>query len=109
MARVNAQREARGQSPLLNNQMSNNSFSSNQQPSGMRKSQYDLKKEMESKIPMAGRIKNMGSSMRQKQEEDQLEFKNKFNKMKMLPNEMMNMRGAVSSPMYISRSYDVIG
>jgi hypothetical protein len=87
--------------------MSNNSFSSNQQPSGMRKSQYDLKKEMESKIPMADRIKNMGSSMRQKQEEDQFEFRNKFNKMKMLPNEMMNMRGAVSSPS-IASSYSRI-
>jgi hypothetical protein len=115
MARVNAQRQSRGQQPLLDSRMNDqnymdqySSYSPKPQSSGIRKSQYDLEKEKASGTSIKDRIAGMGSASRMKEEQDRLDFMNKFNKMKMLPSGMNNMRGAVSTPTLTSRAYNLI-
>ena len=92
MARVNSRREARGQQPLLDNKMGDEKYMgqydsslSQMKPktSGIPKSQYDIEGE---------------KPLKQRMEENQMEFRNRFNKTKMLPSGMNSMRGAISSP-----------
>jgi hypothetical protein len=103
MARVNAQRESRGQRPLLDNKMRDDeymgqydSYLSQMKPKagGTPKSPYDIEGE---------------KPLKEKMEEEQNAFRERFLKRQMLPSSMGGMRGAVSSPTYISRSYDVMG
>jgi hypothetical protein len=118
IARVNAQREARGQAPLV-------SYSGTQESSdydqyyneikkrkgggGIKKSQYDIDKEAESQIPISQRTKTSGSglegkqssateSFRNKREEEQAAFRERFRKKQMLPGSMGGMKGGISSP-----------
>jgi hypothetical protein len=99
MARVNAQRNARGQEELLNSKMENPEYSDeyenyynevqkkSKQPVGIAKSKYDLEKEAASKIPLSQRIK-----------ESDVSFEEKFRKKQMLPKEIGGMKRGISSP-----------
>ena len=96
MARVNAQREARGQAPLASYSgaqdspdynMYYNEIKSRSGGGVTKKSQYDLNKEMESGTSLSKRIK-----------ERDTEFEKKFRNKQMLPQGMGGMRGAISSP-----------
>ena len=112
MARVNAQREARGQAPLASyngaqesqdydqyyNQIKNRKVGS-----GIKKSQYDIDKEEESDISIKDRLAKMSSDRSKQREAEQNAFREKFRKQQMLPQGMLNMRGAVSTP--IGESY----
>jgi len=99
MAKVNSRREARGQQPLLDNKMGDeeymNQYNSYSQPktqnnsSGIPQSQYDI----ENEAPLEDKMSSMQSS-----------FRKRFLKNKMLPQNMSNMRGAVSAPS-IANSY----
>jgi len=99
MAKVNSRRESRGQQPLLDNKMGDeeymNQYNSYSQPktqnnsAGIPRSQYDI----ENDIPLEEKIRLMQSS-----------FGKKFRENKMLPQNMSNMRGAVSAPS-IANSY----
>lgn len=100
MARVNAQREARGQAPLAsyngaqNAQEYNdyyNEIKKRQGSSGIKKSQYDLEKEKEKGTSISDRIKGRDSA-----------FEERFRKKQILPQGMSGMRGGVS---YSPRSY----
>ena len=99
MARVNAQREARGQAPLASyNQAQNdssydeyyNEIKKRKSNSGIKKSQYDIDKEEEG-TSLSERIKGRDSA-----------FEEKFRKKQMLPQGMGGFRGAIS---YSPRSY----
>ena len=117
MARVNAQRQARGQEQLLNKKMEDKGYSDDydeylkqvqnkSKPSGIRTSQYDLQKAEQRNIPISERIKASGSgleekqssatdSFRNKREEEQAAFRERFRKKQMPPG---GMKGGVSSP-----------
>jgi len=111
MARVNAQREARGQAPLASyNQAQDtqeyddyyNEIKKRAGSSGIKKSQYDIDKEAESDIPIKDRIGSMSAASQKKREDEQNAFRQKFRKQQMLPQGMGGMRGGVS---YSPRSY----
>jgi hypothetical protein len=118
MARINAQREAKGKAPLA-------SYSGAQESSdydkyyneikkrsgggGIKKSQYDIDKEAASQTPISQRIKDSGrnleekqgnktDSFRNKREEEQSAFRERFRKRQMLPGSMGGMKSGVSSP-----------
>lgn len=100
MARVNAQRESRGQTPLASYTGAQdtqeyddyyNEIKKRQGSSGIKKSQYDLEKEKEKGTSISGRIKGRDSA-----------FEEKFRKKQMLPQGMSGMRGGVS---YSPRNY----
>jgi hypothetical protein len=100
MARVNAQREAKGQAPLASyNQAQNtqeyddyyNEIKKRAGGGTTKKSQYDLNKE-----------KEMGTSLSKRIKERDTAFEEKFGKKRMLPQGMSGMRGGVS---YSPRSY----
>lgn len=102
MARVNSRREARGQQPLLDNKMGDEeymgqyaSYSSQMKPktSGIPKSQYDIEGE---------------KPLKEKMEEDQNAFRERFLKKQVLPSAMGGMRGGISFPS-IASSYSRIG
>lgn len=118
MARVNAQREARGQAPLASysgEQESSdynqyyNEIKKRQSGGGIKKSQYDIDKEAKSQIPISERIKASGSGLEEKQssatdsfknkrEEEQAAFRERFRKKQMLPGSMGGMKSGISSP-----------
>jgi murein L,D-transpeptidase YcbB/YkuD len=120
MARVNAQRQARGQEQLLNRKMEDKGYSDDydeylkqvqnkSKSSPIRTSQYDLQKAEQSNIPISERIKASGSrleekqssatdSFRKKREEEQAAFRERFRKKQMLPGSMGGMKSGVSSP-----------
>ena len=117
MARVNSQREARGQAPLASYSGAQESSDYDQyyneikkrQGGGIKKSQYDIDKEAESQIPISQRTKTSGSglegkqssatdSFRNKREEEQAAFRERFRKKQMLPGSMGGMKGGISSP-----------
>lgn len=104
LALVNARREERGQNPLLDQRMEDESFMkeyssyTNPQSPINRASKYDIEKESEKGTPISKRIKSGTEDFRNKMERDQMLFREKFNKMKMIPNESRGMKGAVSSP-----------
>jgi hypothetical protein len=107
MARVNAQREARGQAPLASYSGTQdtsdydqyyNEIKKRQGSGGTKKSQYDIDKEKESDIPLKDRIGSMGAASQKKKEDEQKAFREKFRKQQMLPKGMGGMRGAISSP-----------
>lgn len=126
MARVNAQRQARGQEQLLNRGMESKEYSDDydkyykeiqgkSKSSPTRKSKYDLEKEATSQIPISQRIKASGSDLEEKQssatdffrgkrEGDQSAFREKFRKKQMLPSLMGGMKGGISSPLSGSSS-----
>ena len=94
MARVNAQREARGQSPLESYTGAQdtqeyddyyNEIKKRQGSGGIKKSQYDLNKEKEKGTSISGMIKERDTT-----------FEKKFRKKQMLPQGMSGMRGGVS-------------
>lgn len=100
MARVNAQREARGQSQLVSYNGAQNDPSYDEyyneikkraSGGGTKKSQYDLEKEKEKGTSISDRIKGRDST-----------FEEKFRKKQMLPQGMSGMRGGVS---YSPRNY----
>ena len=100
MARVNAQREARGQAPLVSyNGAQNtqeyddyyNEIKKRAGGGGTKKSQYDLEKEKEKGTSISDRIKGRDSA-----------FEEKFRKKQMLPQGMSGMRGGIS---YSPRNY----
>jgi hypothetical protein len=105
MARVNAQREARGQAPLASyNQAQDtqeydeyyNEIKKRAGSSGIKKSQYDIDKEAESDVPIKDRIGSMSAAGQKKREDEQRAFREKFRKQQMLPQGMSGMRGGVS-------------
>jgi hypothetical protein len=106
MARVNAQREARGQAPLASYNGADQSEEYNryydnikkQSGGGIKKSQYDIDKEEESDIPIKDRIGKMSSDRAKQREAEQNAFREKFRKQQMLPKGIGGMRGAVSTP-----------
>jgi hypothetical protein len=118
MARVNAQREARGQAPLASYNGAQessdydqyyNEIKKRQGGGGIKKSQYDIDKEAESQTPISQRIKASGvglegkqssatESFRNKREEEQAAFRERFRKKQMLPSSMGGMKSGVSSP-----------
>jgi hypothetical protein len=111
MARVNAQREARGQAPLASYNKAQdspdydkfyNEIKSRSGGGGIKKSQYDIDKEAESDIPIKDRIGNMSAASQKKREDEQNAFRQKFRKQQMLPQGMGGMRGGVS---YSPRNY----
>lgn len=110
MARINAQREARGQSQLVSYNGAQESHDYDQyyneikkrSGSGIKKSQYDIDKEEESNVPIQDRIGSMGAASQKKREDEQKAFRDKFRKQKMLPQGMSGMRGGIS---YSPRSY----
>jgi hypothetical protein len=110
MARVNSQREARGQAPLASSNRAQDTSEYDEYykqikkraGGGIRKSQYDLDKEEESELSIKDRISQMGSDSLKKREAEQTAFREKFRKQQMLPKGMRGMRGAISSP---SRGY----
>jgi len=95
MARVNSQREARGQAPLVSTNRATDTQEyqdyyneiKKRAGGGIKKSQYDLNKEKESGTSLSKRIKERDTS-----------FGEKFRKKQMLPQGMSGMRGAISSP-----------
>jgi hypothetical protein len=100
MARVNAQREARGQAPLASysgaqdSQEYDDYYNEIKKRSGRgatKKSQYDIDKEKESGTSLSKRIKERDTA-----------FEEKFGKKQMLPQGMSGFRGAIS---YSPRSY----
>ena len=98
MARVNAQREARGQAPLASYNGAQNAQEYDdyynqikKRTGGIKKSQYDLEKEKEKGTSISDRIKGRDST-----------FEEKFRKKQMLPKGMSGMRGGVS---YSPRNY----
>ena len=100
MARVNAQREARGQAPFASYTGAQdaqgyddyyNEIKKRQGSGGIKKSQYDLNKEKEKGTSISGRIKERDTT-----------FEEKFRKKQMLPQGMSGMRGGVS---YSPRNY----
>ena len=107
MARVNAQREARGQAPLASYTGAQdtqeyddyyNQIKKRQGSSGIKKSQYDIDQE----TPLKDRMKKMSDASKKKREDEQTAFKEKFRKKQMLPQGMSGMRGGVS---YSPRNY----
>lgn len=118
MARINAQREASGRAPLVSYNGAQessdydqyyNEVKKRQGGGGIKKSQYDIDKEAESQIPISQRIKASGSgldgkqssatdSFRNKREEEQAAFRERFRKKQMLPGSMGGMKGGISSP-----------
>ena len=111
MARVNAQREARGQAPLASYTGAQdtqeyddyyNEIKKRQGGSGIKKSKYDIDKERDSNLSLKDRIKNIGASDKNKREDEQNAFRERFRKLQMLPKEMSGMRGGVS---YSPRNY----
>ena len=117
MARVNAQRQARGQEELLNQSMGDQSYSDDydkyygeikSKSSPSRKSKYDLEKEAASKTPLSQRIKESGGAFQAKQEAEQSDFREKFRKKQMLPGSMGSMKTGVSSPSN-QQGYTMIG
>jgi murein L,D-transpeptidase YcbB/YkuD len=120
MARVNAQRQARGQEQLLNRKMEDIEYSDDydkyykeiqgkSKSSPARTSQYDLQKAEQSNIPISERIKSSGrnleekqqsatDSFRNKREKEQAAFRERFRKKQMLPQGMGGMKSGVSSP-----------
>ena len=111
MARVNAQREARGQAPLVSYNGAQdspdydkfyNEIKSRSSGGGIKKSQYDIDKEAESDIPIKDRIGSMSAASQKKREDEQNAFRQKFRKQQMLPQGMGGMRGGVS---YSPRGY----
>jgi hypothetical protein len=111
MARINAQREAKGRAPLASyNQAQDtqeyddyyNEIKKRAGSSGIKKSQYDIDKEAESDIPIKDRIGSMSAASKKKREDEQNAFRQKFRKQQMLPQGMGGMRGGVS---YSPRSY----
>jgi hypothetical protein len=100
MARVNAQREARGQAPLASYNKAQdtqeydnyyNEIKKRAGSSGIKKSQYDIDKEKESGTSISKGIKERDTA-----------FEEKFGKKRMLPQGMGGMRGGVS---YSPRNY----
>ncbi len=120
MERVNAQRKARGQGELLNQNAEpqeasdgyknyyNEIQKKSKQPVGIAKSKYDLEKEAASKVPLSQRIKESSSSFKEKQEEDQSAFREKFRKKQMLPKEFGGIKRGISSPS-TRQGYTMIG
>lgn len=111
MARVNTQREARGQAPLASYTGAQdtqeyddyyNEIKKRQGSSGIKKSQYDIDKENESNIPLNDRMERMGAASQKKREDEQKAFRERFLKQQMLPQGMSGFRGAIS---YSPRSY----
>jgi hypothetical protein len=110
MARINAQREARGQSQLVSYNGAQDSPDYNQyydeikkrSGAGIKKSQYDIDKENESDIAIQDRIGNMSTASQKKQEDEKNAFRQKFRKQQMLPQGMSGFRGAIS---YSPRNY----
>jgi len=110
MARINAQREARGQSQLVSYNGAQDSPDYNQyydeikkrSGAGIKKSQYDIDKENESDIAIQDRIGSMGAITQKKREVEQRAFREKFRKQQMLPQGMSGFRGGVS---YSPRNY----
>jgi len=107
MARVNSQREARGQAPLASYNGAQESSDYDQYyneikkrkgSGGIKKSQYDIDKEAESNIPIKDRIGKMTSDSAKKREEEQSAFRERFRKKQMLPGSMGGMKSGVSSP-----------
>jgi hypothetical protein len=106
MARVNSQREARGQSPLVSytgaqdTQEYDQYYNQIKKQSGspVKKSQYDIDKEKEKDVSIQDRIKAMSVANQKKKEADQNAFREKFRKQQMLPNGTGGMRGGISSP-----------
>jgi hypothetical protein len=95
MARVNAQREARGQSPFASytgaqdTQEYDDYYNEIKKRTGssIKKSQYDIDKEKESGTSLSKRIKERDTA-----------FEEKFGKKRILPQGMGGMRGGISSP-----------
>ena len=96
MARVNAQREARGQAPLASYNGAQdtsdydqyyNEIKKRQGGGGIKKNQYDIDKEKEKGTSISDRIKGRDSA-----------FEEKFRKKQMLPGSMGGMKSGVSSP-----------
>lgn len=109
MARVNAQREARGKAPLASytgaqdTQEYDDYYNQiKKRTGGIKKSQYDIDKEEESDVPIKDRLSKMSDARRKSMEEEQSAFREKFRKQQMLPKGMSGMRGGVS---YSPRSY----
>jgi hypothetical protein len=111
MARVNAQREARGQAPLASysgaqdSQEYDDYYNEIKKRSGRgatKKSQYDIDKEAESDIPIKDRLSKMSGTRQKSMEDEQNAFREKFRKQQMLPKGMGGMRGGVS---YSPRNY----
>ena len=107
LARVNAQREARGKDPLYSTNFAQeapeyeeyyNQIKKRQGSSGIKKSQYDIDQE----TPLKDRMKKMSDASKKKREDEQTAFKEKFRKQQMLPQGMSGMRGGVS---YSPRNY----
>jgi hypothetical protein len=115
MARVNAQREARGQSPFASytgaqdTQEYDDYYNEIKKRTGssIKKSQYDIDKESERNIPIADRIKNMSAASQKKREDEQNAFREKFRKQQMLPKGMSGIEGAISSPSLANSYYRV--
>jgi hypothetical protein len=95
MARVNAQREARGQAPLASYNGAQESPDydkyyneiKKRSGGGIKKSQYDLDKEKESGTSLSKRIKGRDTA-----------FEERFRKKQMLPQGMSGMKSGVSYP-----------
>ena len=106
MARVNSQREARGQAPLASYSGAQDTQEyddyyneiKKRQGGGIKKSQYDIDKENESDIPIKDQIGSMSAASQKKREDEQNAFRQKFRKQQMLPQGMGGMRGSISSP-----------
>ena len=96
MARVNLQRESRGQAPLASYNGAQdtsdydqyyNEIKKRQGGGGIKKNQYDIDKEKEKGTSISDRIKGRDSA-----------FEEKFRKKQMLPGSMGGMKSGVSSP-----------
>jgi hypothetical protein len=101
MARVNSQREARGQAPLASYSGAQDTQEyddyyneiKKRQGGGIKKSQYDIDKENESDIPIKDQIGSMSAASQKKREDEQNAFRQKFRKQQMLPQGMGGMMG----------------
>lgn len=120
MARVNAQREARGRAPLVNQSMGDQGYSDDYDryyeeiqkkksgSNGIKKSQYDIEKErqkglskeeIEQEKEMALKKKEEeAAALKRKREAEQSAFRERFRKKQSVPSQMSGLRGAVSSP-----------
>ena len=111
MARINAQREAKGRAPLASyNQAQDtqeyddyyNEIKKRSGRGATKKSQYDIDKEAESDIPIKDRLSKMSGTRQKSREDEQNAFREKFRKQQMLPQGMSGFRGGVS---YSPRNY----
>lgn len=105
MAKINAGRQLRGQQPLLDTRMGEQDYMDQYSSYSPRKNAgmaTDMNQQPEESLQK--RMAGSQSDFKRRREMEQAAFRERFDKRKMLPREMTEMRGAISTPI-IGGSY----